>query len=83
MDDFIEPFSSNVLKGNQEFMALVTDSRQVSYRHHSHLELKINSEAGVGRTPSRGMFRDSQPCTHGDYVSVADKKELRIKGYRK
>lgn len=32
-------------------------------------------------TPSFGMFLDNQPCTDRDFVSVADKDELKIEGY--
>lgn len=32
-------------------------------------------------TPSREMSNKDKPCTNGDFESVADKGELRTKGY--
>lgn len=34
-------------------------------------------------TPCREMFRDYEPCTDGDFLSAADKGELKIEGYGK
>lgn len=46
------------------------------------LEGTIEGGARVIITLSREMFRDNQPCTDGDFVSVADKGKLKIKRYK-
>lgn len=70
IDNTDEP--SNNPRGGHELVALINDSRHMSYRHHSDANCMIGSGASVDMTPSRESFPDYKPCTNGDYVSVAD-----------
>ena len=67
----------------ERIVALVSDTRHPDYQNHDGSEWTIDSGASVCMSSSKDMFHEYKPAVTADFVSIADKRKLAIKGYGK